>query len=269
MFTRTVRLALTVLVSAGLTAGATGSQLAAQANPPAGPPYVYQTELMTVWVVPMNNAARITLTTNGYLFRAGMQNSRLRITPVPGGLRFHDRGTLKWAKLAPTCTPRKVRYGVAAFCKFPRRVSVAKPLLLEVWPRLGDDYIDGSALPATVAMTVLGDLGNDTVRTGAGPDFVNGAGGLDRVWGGGGNDWIRTGLGNDVIYGEAGDDWLVGVDGNDRVYGGPGNDRVGGSNGNDILQGDAGRDYVLCGDGVDTATVDAEDEIRDCENVLR
>ena len=43
-----------------------------------------------------------------------------------------------------------------------------------MWPRLGDDRVDASTLPDSVAMTVLGDAGDDVVLFGGGPDFFNG-----------------------------------------------------------------------------------------------
>lgn len=269
MFTTLARRSLAALAGAATALTLAGGQLAARAEPAVGPPYDYQKELMHSNVVPLYRQAMITRTEHGYLFRAGMQNSHLVIKPVPFGLRFTDTGTARWKRLAPSCRARNVRVGVAAVCRIPAWVTRRQPLLVEVWPRLGDDFVDGSRLPVRVAMTVLGDLGNEIIRTGAGPDFVNGAAGRDRVSGGGSNDWIRTGLHRDLIWGGGGHDRLIGVDGPDVVYGGPGNDRVGGSNGDDRLQGDAGSDYMLCGDGIDSAWVDAFDTIRDCEAIFR
>jgi Ca2+-binding RTX toxin-like protein len=99
-------------------------------------------------------------------------------------------------------------------------------MFLEVWPRLGHDFVDGSTLPATLRLWVLADAGNDTVYGGAGDDFVNGAHDTDRVWGGAGNDWVRGGSGNDRLYGGTGNDRLLGQDGADVVRGGAGVDRV-------------------------------------------
>ena len=91
--------------------------------------------------------------------------------------------------------------GIAAVCRVPAGISATAPLLLEVWPRLGDDYVDGSSLPDTFAMTVLSDAGHDVALFGAGPDFFNGFTGRDQVWGGAGNDWIRTGQEADLVWG--------------------------------------------------------------------
>jgi len=188
---------------------------------------------------------------------------------VDGGLRFVDTGTKSFKKVSPACQRKKVRVGVAAVCRVPGSISVRWPLLVEVWPRLGDDFTDASTLPATFAVTVLGDEGHDVARFGAGPDFFNGHSGRDLVWGGAGNDWIRAGLGNDAVEGGPGNDDLVAMQGRDTVRGGNGDDRVGGGDGDDRLWGDAGADFVLCGTGRDSAKVDAGDRVHDCESVDR
>lgn len=268
MFRRALRLTLAVLVATALTATTVGSQTAAQAEGTAGPPYDFVTEITYGGVIPLKNQAMITRTAHGLLYRSGQQDGHLVVTPVPGGLRFADSATREWKKLAPPCRAQRVAVGVAAVCKMPDGVSTSRPLLLEVWPRLGDDFTDGSRLPATVAMSVLGDAGNDVARLGAGPDFFNGASGNDRVFGGGGNDWLRTGLGNDRIWGGPGHDQLAGVDGRDVVYGGSGDDKVGGGAGNDRLFAGDGQDFALCGTGADAATVDGRDRHLGCESLV-
>jgi serralysin len=269
VFRRTLRRALAVLVGSAVIAGAAGSQLGAQGELRAGPPYDFTTEIMTKDVVPLKDAAMIRRTVHGYVYMSGQQHNRLTVTMVDGRLRFVDTGTARWKGLPLACRKQAVKVGVAAVCRMPEGVSTRRPLLLEVWPRLGDDFVDGSSLPATVAMSVLGDAGNDVVRLGAGPDFFNGAFGNDRVWGGAGNDWLRTGKGNDRIWGGPGNDELVGVDGRDVIHGGAGNDRLIGLEGDDRLFAGPGRDLVLCGAGVDSARVDSEDTVRDCEHVDR
>jgi hypothetical protein len=265
----TLRLILAVLVGAAVTTGLAGSQLAAHADPAAGPPCEFTQEIMHSDVPPLKNRAMITRSDCGYRYHAGRQDSRLVVTRVEGGLRFADTGTTSWDRLTRACRATRARVGVAAVCKVPATVSTSRPLLIEVWPRLGDDYTDGSTLPATFALAVLGDAGNDVARLGAGPDFFNGAFGRDRVSGGAGNDWLRTGDDSDYIWGGAGNDHLVGVDGQDTIYGGAGNDRVGGSDGNDRLYAGDGKDNVLCGNGTDAAKVDRSDSVLSCESVDR
>jgi Ca2+-binding RTX toxin-like protein len=240
-------------------------------RPHAGPPYQYTTELMGQFVViPLKDQGQLTKTDHGYRFRTGQQNSHLVVTLTYGKLHLVDTGTKSWKKLSPACQKEKVKVGIAAVCRVPAGISVQKPLLLEVWPRLGNDYTDTSSLPATFAVTVLGDKGRDVAHLGAGPDFFNGHSGRDVVWGGAGDDWIRAGLDNDVVWGGAGNDDLVAMQGRDSVHGGDGDDRVGGAEGGDRLWGDAGTDFILCGPGHDNAKADSADRIfHDCEAVVR
>ena len=88
-------------------------------------------------------------------------------------------------------------------------------MLLEVWPRLGNDTVDTTALSALVDVSFLGDRGNDVARFGAGDDFFNGAQDADKAYGGAGRDWLRTGLADDFIDGGDDGDAIVGVAEND------------------------------------------------------
>lgn len=243
--------------------------VAARPGSNAGPPYDFRTEIMGGGVViPLKDKAMLTRTRHGYRFRTGRQHSHLVITRVNAGLRLVDTGTKSFRRLSPACRRARVRVGIAAVCRVPRSISVRRPLLVEVWPRLGNDFTDASTLPATFAVTVLSDAGHDIARFGAGPDFFNGHSGRDHVWGGAGNDWLRAGLGNDAIEGGPGNDDLVAMQGRDTVHGRRGDDRVDGGDGEDRLSGDAGADLVLCGTGRDSATVDAHDRVlEDCESV--
>ena len=176
---------------------------------------------------PMKNLAKIVRTQYGYRYTAGQQASRLTIALTSTGkLRFRDAGTRSWKSLPNACTAQRVSTGVAAVCRVPGTTSAADPTLLEVHPRLGNDYVDGRTLPAVFEMAVLADAGQDLVFTGKGNDFVNGAQDADRIHGGAGKDWIRGGKGNDRIWGDAGDDYLVGQDGRDAIDGGSGRDRI-------------------------------------------
>jgi serralysin len=219
--------------------------------------------------IPLKNAAMILRTEWGYRYIAGQQDSDLTVREVDGNLVYTDRGTQELRDIPSTCSRKSVDVGIAAVCSVPAKYDSPNSMFLEIWPRLGDDTIDGSSLPSTYRMWVLGDKGDDVVRTGAGDDFVNGAQDNDTVWGGDGNDWIRTGIGNDTIYGGAGDDKLVGADGHDEVHGGDGNDRVGGGAGSDRLYAGAGKDVVACGGGSDSAWVDSLDRATQCESVSR
>lgn len=82
----------------------------------------------------------------------------------------------------------------------------------------------------------------------------------------------------DALGGLSGDDELAGYDGDDRIGGDFGNDTLYGGVGSDVLLGgdnddvlddgdDGERDTVRCGHGYDTATVGAEDDVYQCEDV--
>lgn len=216
--------------------------------------------------IPLKNAAMIDRTAIGYRYRAGQQDSRLVVKVVEGRLRFADRRTRELRAFPSSCEQLTPRRGIAALCDIPLWVSEQTPAFLEIWPRLGDDYVDGSTLPASFRMWVLADAGDDVIRTGAGDDFVNGAQDDDTVWGGDGDDWIRTGIGNDVLHGEGGDDKLIGTDGRDRVFGGPGNDSLYGGRGRDLLDGGDGADRLSCGGGSrDSFLADRSDRVLLCE----
>jgi serralysin len=276
-FTR--RVLATVAVAAvavtALGAGASsfvGTPAAAHSHTPsrpAGPPYEFTRALVDGRQVgkPLTGVAIINRTQHGYVFRAGSQNNRLTVTQVRGGLRFVDPGTPRWRRLAPACRNVPARKGVAAVCKIPGGVTEEMPLMIEVWPRIGDDYLNTSALPATFVATMLGDLGDDVAIFGPGADFFNGHSGRDIVRGGGGDDWIRGGDDNDPLFGGPGNDWIVGMNGDDVIRGGSGDDHLDGLEGNDLLFGGPGRDRVACGLGIDLALIDASDSSRDCESV--
>ncbi|MGC9371514.1 MAG: CAP domain-containing protein [Paracoccaceae bacterium] len=145
-----------------------------------------------------------------------------------------------------------------------------------IFGRLGDDKLFGGAQFDTLIGgdgndTVEGGLGRDKVFMGTGNDLYvdNGQGGDlgrdtvfsgagdDTVQGGNGADVFRGEPGNDLIYGRLGDDWLHGGEGNDTIDGGAGRDIVYLSAGDDLFLdnaegGNAGRDTVYGADGSDT-----------------
>ncbi len=259
MFRRSARFALVLAAALATTALTSPSQALPLTAllPEHGP------------VVPLKNAAMINITKDGFRYRAGQQDSRLVVKEVRGRLHFIDRGTKELRSLPGSCRREKVNTGIAASCPVPAKYTAKNPMFLEIWPRLGDDRINGRTLPASYRMWVLADAGDDVVRLGAGDDFVNGAQGNDKVFGGRGDDWMRTGIGNDKIRGNRGNDKLVGVAGHDVVRGGAGNDQVGGGPGNDLLVAGAGTDKVRCGGGRDKARVQRSDKAVDCEAVSR
>ena len=177
-------------------------------------------------VEPMKNQAKIERTRYGYLLIGGQQDNHVTITAAGDTLRFRDTHSGSWKSLASSCRAQRVSTGVAAVCRAPSTTSLRNPTLLEIHPRLGDDYIDGRNLPASFEMAALVDAGRDTVFGGHGNDFINGAMDVDRIHGGAGRDWIRGGGASDRIWGNTGADYIVGQDGADAISGGPGTDRI-------------------------------------------
>jgi Ca2+-binding RTX toxin-like protein len=269
-----------LLAGAALTAGTVGVTSPAHAQyedatmnlpratsgtPGLGPHFPYVQSIGIGGVVPLKNASLINRTKNGWLYRSGQQNSDLTVTETNGRLQFVDTGTQSWKWMPKACTRLDVPQGVGASCVIATRFTTAEPMLVEIWPRLGNDTIDTSALSGRFDVSILGDRGDEVVHLGAGNNFVNGAQDNDTVYGGDGNDWIRTATGDDYIDGGNGNDYLVGVDNDDTIYGGAGDDKVYGSGGNDELFAGAGDDYVVCGDGSDTANVKYGDRTVQCE----
>lgn len=95
--------------------------------------------------------------------------------------------------------------------------------------------INGSG--ATNAVTLYGNVRNNT---------INGGKVADKLYGRAGNDKILGNAGNDTLYGEAGLDSLYGGAGDDYLYGGAGNDILTGGAGNDtfVFAKSTGKDVV-------------------------
>jgi Ca2+-binding RTX toxin-like protein len=104
---------------------------------------------------------------------------------------------------------------------------------------------------STLAHTILGMGGNDTLYGGSGADTIDGGADNDRIEGGEGADRLAGGVGNDTIYGGAGADNLAGGAGTDHLDGGDGNDVIS-FDVDDLLLG-----TVNGGTGSDTATLTA------------
>ena len=79
---------------------------------------------------------------------------------------------------------------------------------------------------ATLAASVVGAGGGDTLRTGDTDDTIRGGDGNDRIYAGGGRDILHGEGGADDIHGGSGDDVIVGGDGADTLFGDEGEDTV-------------------------------------------
>jgi Ca2+-binding RTX toxin-like protein len=90
----------------------------------------------------------------------------------------------------------------------------------------------------------------------------------DRLRGTKRDDLLAGGRGNDRLNGRGGDDCVSGEAGNDKLSGGGGKDKLKGGGGKDkVKAADGKRDKVNCGSGDDSATVDPEDRVHNCEEV--
>ena len=263
----TVLLAIVVVTTSGaLVSGSAGAMQPSDAS------VAPDVSASTVVAQRFERWATIVRIPLGYYYDAGQQNTHLVVTEVKGGLRYADRRTdvLRAKKKMPdSCDRKPSKVGLVVVCRVPNDVTAGNPLRVKVFTRLGDDYVDTSALRAGFRLYGLADQGNDTYIGGDGNDFVNGAPGIDRVRGGAGNDLLRGGENHDAVWGGPGKDKLSGLDGPDRLYGGSGNDRVGGHEGDDRLYAGSGTDFMLCWTGFDRVYAQRRDRIMaDCERKI-
>ncbi|WP_159788702.1 beta strand repeat-containing protein [Sodalinema gerasimenkoae] len=132
----------------------------------------------------------------------------------------------------------------------------------EVWGRDGNDTIIGALNSVEPGSTLLGNAGDDYIRS-------RGIG--DRVFGGRGADTIVNDNGQALIYGDLGSDYLLARESRTTLFGGRsfgeataeegkntlvsqgGKNILMGGGGNDYLIGEAGEDTMAGGDGDDTA----------------
>jgi hypothetical protein len=103
-----------------------------------------------------------------------------------------------------------------------------------------------------------GGAGNDTIYGSTNADDIEGGPGNDMLYGLDDVDNIDGGDGADLLVGGAGDDGLIGGPGTDRIFG---DERRRTSEwGNDTLIAvDGGPESMSCGEGTDSAIVDADD----------
>ena len=116
----------------------------------------------------------------------------------------------------------------------------------------GTAYADTlDAGDSDVALTLIGEEGNDRITGGTANDTIDGGAGNDLINGGDGNDSLIGGADEDTLYGGAGNDLIDGGTGNDIVFAGEGNDTVDGGTRNDTIYGGGGNDSLTGGDGAD------------------
>ncbi len=125
----------------------------------------------------------------------------------------------------------------------------------------GNDKLDISTVPSTLAIVVNGGDGDDTIYANNSGDTINTGTGNDVIDGGIGNDTVFGGSGADTITGGDGVDSLSGDGGNDTLIGGNDNDALLGGDGDDSVTGDAGADNINGGNGNDTLDGGSENDI--------
>ena len=112
-----------------------------------------------------------------------------------------------------------------------------------------------------IPTTIMGGIGEDTLRGGTGRDLLVGgdegdvlSGGwrCDTLDGGNGDDNLFGGPRRDLMIGGAGDDYFYGGSGGDTMRGGLGQDLMIGGVGNDVIDGEDGDDQLRGQDGNDT-----------------
>lgn len=100
--------------------------------------------------------------------------------------------------------------------------------------------------------TLVGGVGNDTIRGAGGDDIITGFEGDDSLKGNLGNDTIFGSDGCDILKGGWGSDYLVGGNSNDEIFGDFEDDTLVGGSGNDLLSGGSGDDFLFLGEGENT-----------------
>src|SRR3954468_8188694 len=105
-------------------------------------------------VTPLVNAAMIQKTNGGYRFTAGKQNSHITVTMGHGKIHFRDTGTRELRNIPKQCKRHSAGKGIGAVCNVPRGYNARHPMYVEVWPRLGNDYVNGRSLPASTRLWV-------------------------------------------------------------------------------------------------------------------
>lgn len=194
------------------------------------------------------------------IHNAGTNNRRLISFLVPRGHTL---------RAGPGCArlrgPGITR--VVVTCGAPSQTHVNR-VTLKVSLGGGDDTFVAAPLDDVQPRIIAdGGAGNDTIYGSTNPDDIKGGPGNDRLYGLDDVDNLDGGEGADLLVGGAGDDSVVGGAGTDQIFGDE--QRATSAWGNDVLIAvDGGADRISCGEGTDTAVVDADDAADgNCENL--
>jgi uncharacterized delta-60 repeat protein len=121
----------------------------------------------------------------------------------------------------------------------------------------GNDSIDGGAGNNNLA----GGAGDDTLTGSSGNDTIDGGSGSNLIKAGGGLDVITAGDGNNTVTGAGDNDSITVGNGNNTISGGGANDVIVAGNGNNSIAGGAGNDSITAGNGSNTISGGAGDDV--------
>jgi VCBS repeat-containing protein len=147
-------------------------------------------------------------------------------------------------------------------------IVVVTPAPVTTTDNAGADANNFNSNGNPASQTLNGQNGTvaDTIYGGAGNDTIDGKNGNDTLYGGSGNDTLIGGQGDDTLYGGSGSDTIEGGSGDDAIYGGVGADTLTGDAGNDTFYyltladiGDTITDFKNPGiDKIDLSAIDAD-----------
>jgi Ca2+-binding RTX toxin-like protein len=187
-------------------------------------------------------AAGLTVTGDGFRNQLG-----LHLQSGIGGLQWRVHQTCA----DPACLVSPIALGPGCSRGADGNEAICQRLGRVVTVTLGahdDVFTVGDATPVTDPITVNGQIGDDTISGGVGPNNIQG---------GSGNDRLRGGPAADTISGSAGNDLLTGAESADSLDGGDGNDAFDLGTGADTADGQAGEDAFHLG----TAVKDEKDTV--------
>jgi hypothetical protein len=194
------------------------------------------------------------------IHNAGTDNRRLISLAV-------ERGRV--LRAGPGCVRRRgpAITRVIVTCGAPSRTQVNRVTLKVTLGGGNDTFVAAPFNDVQPRVIADGGAGDDTIFGSTNSDDIKGGTGNDRLYGLDDVDNIDGGDGVDLIVGGAGDDHPAGGAGSDRIFGDE--QRATSTWGNDVLTAvDFGPDRLSCGEGTDSAVVDAGDTAdSDCENL--
>jgi Ca2+-binding RTX toxin-like protein len=114
-----------------------------------------------------------------------------------------------------------------------------------------------------LSLTLVGEVGAETITGLGGAESITGLDGNDLLSGNDGNDTLSGGTGDNTLSGETGADSLAAGTGADSLLGGDGADTLIAGAGSDSLTGGVGADVFVFGTGDSGTTVGSVDEVFD------